>query len=255
MRLWRGADPAKPSKLAWTAFALAAASGAAAFGAGQAHRFGWMAYALGFAVLRWAAYAALSAIVLAIVALARSATGARRRGWGPALIGLLVALGWLAVPSYYVFMLLPRAPRIHDITTDTDRPPAFVAIVPLRAGFPNPAAYDGPEVAALQKQGYPDLAPLMIAKPPAAVFPAALEAVQALGMEVVNATEKDGRIEASARSLFFGFVDDMVIRLQADGAGTRVDVRSKSRDGRSDFGMNAARVRKVLDAIKARTAG
>ena len=204
-------------------------------------------------MLRWSVYGALAGALLAIVALVRSATGARRRGWGPGLVALLVALGWLAVPAYYAFVLLPRAPRIHDITTDTDNPPAFVAIAPLRAGYPNPPEYDGPQVAALQKQGYPNLGPLRIAQPPSAVFPAAVEAVQGLGMEIVNATEKEGRIEASARSFFFGFVDDVVIRLEADGTGTRVDVRSKSREGRSDFGMNATRVRRILAALKSRT--
>jgi len=254
-RLWQGADPAKPSKLAWTALGLAAASAAAAFGAGQAHRFGWMAYQPGFTILRVTVWTAAAGGVLGMVALIRAGTGARRRGWGPGLLGLIVALAYIAVPAYWALIVLPGVPRIHDITTDTENPPAFVAMVPLRAGFPNPPEYDGADVAALQKQAYPDLAPLKIAKPPAAVFPAALEAVQGLGMEIVDATEKEGRIEASTRSLFFGFVDDLVIRLVADGAGTRVDLRSKSREGRSDFGVNAARVRKLLQALKSRAAG
>lgn len=251
-RLWAGSDPAKPSKLAWVAFGLAAASAAAALAAGLAHRFEWIAYQPGLLVLRITVWSAAAGGVLGIVALIRAGTGARRRGWGPGLVALIVTLAYLAVPGYWVLIALPKSPRIHDITTDTDHPPAFAAIAPLRALAANPAAYDGPEVAALQRQAYPDIAPLLLAKPPAAVFLAALDTVQALGLELVNASAQDGRIEASARTLFFGFVDDIVIRVQADGTGTRVDVRSKSREGRSDFGVNAARVRKLLATLKAR---
>ncbi len=232
-RLWAGSDPAQPSKLAWAAFGLAAASAAAALAAGLAHRFEWIAYQPGLLVLRITVWSAAAGGVLGIVA-------------------LIVTLAYLAVPGYWVLIALPKSPRIHDITTDTDHPPAFVAIAPLRAIAGNPAAYDRPEVAALQKKAYPDLVPLTLAQPPTAVFPAALDTVLALGLQLVNASAQEGRIEASARTLFFGFIDDVVIRLQADGSGTRVDVRSKSREGRSDFGVNAARVRKVLETIRTR---
>ena len=251
VRLWRGTDPARRSKLGQAALLLGVASFVAAGVAAAGHRGEWMAYGTGFQVLRWAAWVALAGAVLGIVAIVR-ALGPRRRGWIPGLVGLLLGLGWLAVPSYYTFLVLPNVPRIHDITTDTEQPPAFAAIVPLRVGTPNPPAYDGPEVAALQKQAYPDLAPLRLSQPPALVFLAALDAVQSQGLTLVSGSAQDGRIEAFERTLFFGFVDDVVIRVQADGAGTRVDVRSKSREGRSDFGVNAARVRKLLAAIQAK---
>ena len=249
-QLWSGGNPAKPSKLAWAAFGLAAASAVAALAVGLAHRFEWMAYQPGFLVLRITVWSAAAGGLLGIVALIRAGTGARRRGWAPGLLALIVGLAYVAVPAYWALVVLPKVPRIHDISTDTDNPPAFAAIAPLRAKYVNPAAYDGPEVAALQKQAYPDLVPLQIAKPPAAVFAAALETVQLLGLDLVNGSEKDGLIEASSRTTFFGFVDDVAIRVRAAGSGTRVDVRSKSREGRSDFGVNAARVRKLVGAIQ-----
>lgn len=251
-KLWSGSDPAKPSKLAWAAFILAGASALVSLAVGFAHRQEWMAYQSGFQVLRWTWFIAGAGGILGIVALIRSATGARKRGWGPGLIALVVALVYMAVPAYYFFLVLPKVPRIHDISTDTDNPPAFAAIAPLRAKYMNPAPYDGPEVAAAQKQAYPDLAPLKLAKPPGAAFAAAMDAVRGFGLDLVNAAEKDGLIEASERTLFFGFIDDVVIRLQPDGTGTKVDIRSKSREGRSDFGVNAARIRKLSEAIKAK---
>ena len=72
------------------------------------------------------------------------------------------------------------------------------------------------------------------------------------GWTVVAADQSSGRIEANEASRWFGFVDDVVIRVSADGAGSRIDVRSVSRMGRSDFGVNAGRVRAYLAALKTR---
>lgn len=247
-KLWAGSDPAKPSKLAWLAFILAVASAGAALVVGYAHRREWMPYTTGFLVLRWTVWSALAGALLGIVALIRNK--ARKRGWGPGLVALVVGVVYVAIPAYYFYMVLPKVPRIHDISTDTDNPPAFVAIAPLRAKYINPAPYDGPETAKLQKEAYPDLTTLKLSKPPAEAFAAAMGATQALGLGLVNASEKDGLIEASSRTLFFGFIDDVVIRVQPDGSGSKIDIRSKSREGRSDFGVNAARIRKLLAEIK-----
>ena len=43
-------------------------------------------------------------------------------------------------------------------------------------------------------------------------------------------------------SFWFGFVDDIVIRVRATESGSEVDLRSVSRVGRSDLGANAARI-------------
>jgi hypothetical protein len=252
VRLWRGLDPAKTSTLVWTAFILAAASALATLAVGFAHRQEWMGYQAGFGVLRWTVWTALAGGVLGLALIVLKKTGAGRRGLVLGVFAIVIAVAYDAVPAYYWWVVFPKVPRIHDITTDTDNPPAFAAIVPLRARYPNPATYDGPEAAALQKQAYPNLTTLKLAKPPAAVFSAAMDTVNALGLELVNASEKEGLIETSQKSLFFGFIDDTVVRIQADGAGSKVDVRSKAREGRSDFGVNANRVMKVLDGIKSR---
>src|SRR6267143_1241407 len=103
---------------------------------GPLYRLGYLGLAGAFAVLKWALYAGLGALVLAVLAVV---VAARRAS---------------------------RAPRIHDITTDTDHPPSFVAVLSLRASAPNPAVYGGPEIAAQQHQGYADLTPLVLGAPP-----------------------------------------------------------------------------------------
>jgi uncharacterized protein (DUF1499 family) len=139
-----------------------------------------------------------------------------------------------------------RVPFIHDITTDAADPPAFVAVLPLRAGASNPAAYGGPEVAAAQARAYPDIAPRYLAAAPAGAFEQALAAARGMGWAIVAADPAAGRIEATATSRWLGFQDDVVVRIRPDGGGSRVDVRSASRVGKSDLGVNARRIREYL---------
>jgi len=168
-----------------------------------------------------------------------------------ALIGLALGLIMFYVPWQY-YHTLGTVPRIHDITTDTDNPPTFsTSVLAARAAEKgNTTDYD-PKVAAAQKQGYPDLAPAKTALAPSEAFKRALAAAQGMaGWTIVAADPTTGRIEASQSTRFFGFTDDIVIRVAADGAGSRIDMRSESRQGISDFGVNAARLRSYLAALK-----
>ena len=171
----------------------------------------------------------------------------------PGLVSLLVGLIGLGMAAGPVKMrqTAETVPFIHDVTTDTTDPPAFVAILPLRADAPNPAEYDAAQAEA-QLGYYTDLTTRLIERPYADVFEDAVTAVRAEGMRVVAAVPREGRIEAVATTRWFGFEDDVVLRLQdAHGRATVVDMRSKSRVGGSDLGANAARVRAVLDRIEA----
>lgn len=139
------------------------------------------------------------------------------------------------------------APPIHDITTDTGDPPAFVAAVPLNA--PGRTDYD-PAVAAQQRAAFPDLGPARLPVPPADAFDRALAVVRDMGWELLAADADTLRIEATDRSFWFGFPDDVVVRVAADGgAGSLVDVRSLSRVGGGDLGVNARRVRAFVAAV------
>ena len=156
-----------------------------------------------------------------------------------------VAFGWE----------LPMFLMIHDISTDTENPPDFEALLPLRVGARNPAGYPGKKVAALQKQAYPDLKPLKIAAPFSGVFQSALDTARELGWEVVSHDSGRGRIEAVATTHWLRFKDDVVVRLERQGDQVRVDMRSKSRVGRSDLGENARRIRRFLKALHKRIPG
>jgi uncharacterized protein (DUF1499 family) len=110
-------------------------------------------------------------------------------------------------------------------------------------------------VAAQQREGYPDLKPIILDAPPDAAFERALDAVHALGWDLVADDAGAGRIEATDTTFWYGFKDDVVVRIRPDGggsrvdSGSRVDVRSKSRVGGSDVGANAARIRAYAERL------
>ena len=218
--------------------------------AGPGVRLGLWTFRTGFALMQWAAYLGLAVVAAAVLQL----LSARTRGPRPWPLLLAVALGGLAagVPWYWR-RLAERVPPIHDISTDTQDPPGFVAVLPLRAGAPNSATYGGAEVAAAQRKAYPDIRPLELpAATPAAAFARALAAARAAGWAIVAVDSTAGSIEATATTGWFGFKDDVVVRIRPEGAGSRVDVRSVSRVGRSDVGTNARRIRRYLQAVAGR---
>ena len=143
-------------------------------------------------------------------------------------------------------------PPIHDISTDLINPPEFVAIAPLRADAPNPIAYAGEAAAAQQRQGYPELKTLSYLQSKAELVNAVEQAATNLGWELANTDTSEGVVEATDTTMWFGFKDDVVVRITDIGNKRLVDIRSKSRVGGSDLGKNAARIHgfiKELDSI------
>ena len=218
--------------------------------AGPGYRFGWWGLGPAFTLLRWGAGLGLVAGGTALVAIGASATGRTRARLALGILALAVALAAFAIP-WRMQREARRVPPIHDVTTDPEDPPVFVAVVARRAGARNPVEYAGPAVAAQQRAAYPDLAPLDLAAPPERVFPAVEAAARDLGWEIVAAAPAEGRLEATATTAWFGFKDDVVVRVRAKGSGSRVDVRSLSRIGVGDLGVNAARVRAFLERMRA----
>ncbi len=212
----------------------------------------------------------MGGLLVAFVAGLASATGFGLRvfagsgSMGASVIALLMA----GAVIFYVGSFVKAAqgvPAIHDVTTDTENPPQFVAVLAMREGAANPAEYEGddPEpgdtgrtVREAQLAHYTDLAPLFLDTEYSFAFTAAIAAVEELGWELVEANSDEGRIEAIESTFWYGFKDDVVIRIQAQSDNTtRVDVRSKSRVGISDVGANAARIQRFLDALAAQTGG
>lgn len=233
--------------LAVIGLGLAIACGAAELLAGLGYRWGWWHFRTGLQMMRWAATTDLAAVFITLVAVSLAWKFGTRRAMVAAVHGLVLSL-IVCGPPLYLYNQANSLPRIHDISTDTTTPPQFVAVLPLRQGVENSVVYLA-ETAAQQKKGYPDIAPAMLDVPPAQVLQRAERAARAMGWEIVAVTPGEMRIEATDTTLLFGFKDDIVIRVAANGSGSRVDVRSLSRVGRSDFGANAKRIRLFMQQL------
>jgi uncharacterized protein (DUF1499 family) len=234
-------------RIAQLGFALALLAVLAAACSGFGYQLGLWHFRTGFLILRWAFFGALAAAALSLLGLLIARF--RRGALIPGIAGLAIALAFAYVPWQWK-QTLDRFPYIHDITTDTDNPPAFVAAARLRKEGDHPITYDGPEVAIQQKEAYPDLAPLITSAPADRVFEAAESTLLAMGLTLSDADPSAGRIEATQKSFWYGFTDDVVVRIAQTPEGTRVDVRSKSRVGRSDLGQNAKRISTFLTRLR-----
>jgi uncharacterized protein (DUF1499 family) len=163
-----------------------------------------------------------------------------------------IAVLCAAVSVFMPLSMMNKAksvPPIHDITTDLVNPPKFVAILALRADAPNPAEYQGEEIASQQRTAYPELQTQKYQQTAEQVFDAALAAVKSMGLEIVTSDRALGLIEAYDTTTWFGFVDDVVIRIQNTEQMTMLDARSKSRVGMSDIGKNAERINALIAGI------
>ena len=178
----------------------------------------------------------------------------RPQGLNLAIITVSAVLGITAFYMPYRQLLISqRLPEIHDITTDIDNPPAFVAIARVRTSIHHPVTYDGAVTAAEQRRAYPDIRTIEFPRNADDVFAASMEVVEELGWRIAEASREEGRIEATVTSRWFGFKDDVVIRIAPSGAGaTRFDMRSKSRVGISDIGSNAQHIRAFIGALSAK---
>jgi uncharacterized protein (DUF1499 family) len=251
------AAPTKSSGavLAGAGFGIAFVAGIAALLAGLGARWGWWDYRAGFILLGCAAWGGLAAAAVSLFAVVVALRRRLRRAIVFGIHGVIIGALVFGVP-FYMVAEGRKLPPIHDITTDTDQPPAFVTVPALRKDAPNTLEYGGTELAALQKKGYPDLAPVLLRMPPHATFELALKLAYASRWDIVAAAPDDNRIEATATTDWFGFKDDVVVRITPAGNGSRVDVRSVSRVGDSDLGANARRIREFLRQLAGRsTAG
>ena len=217
--------------------------------AGPGHRMGLWGFRTGITLVKYAAYISVAALVVCLVGLALWQAQVFPQGMIPALVGLVIGGCVLGLTLTWKYNLA-SVPYIHDITTDTEDPPLFVAVLPLRVGAENPAEYGGPELAKQQKVGYPDLQPGAVSRPPDKAFPGALQAAKDMGWKIVASDAKSLRIEATDTTPWFGFKDDIVVRLRPSSTGSRIDVRSVSRVGKSDVGTNARRIKAYLTRLK-----
>ena len=190
------------------------------------------------------------AVSIFVIGYSKQIESANKFG-GFALIGAVVAgLAWY-VPE--TFRPPAGTPPIHDIATDPANPLPFVAIAPLRADAANNMDYGVmPGIDTVQQhidmqlEAYPDIQPQTFSASPEEIFQRALDAVQTMGWELVDADSATGRIEATDTTFWFRFKDDVVIQVADAGGETVLQARSLSRVGRGDVGKNAARLREFF---------
>ena len=194
------------------------------------------------------------AIVLGIVGLlaiwSHGLDGARR-----ALLGIGLSLPLIAIPIYFAWLTLSY-PQLNDISTNLRDPPSFIQISGLRPADANPVPSSySPEEAMLQRDAYGDIRPLFLGSSVEDTYQAALRVVRDAGWRIVVEeppleANSPGRIQAVAKTMFSGFSDDIIILVGTDLGDTRVDVRSVSRYGRHDFGVNARRIKAFMIALQ-----
>ncbi len=190
-----------------------------------------------------------------------------RRGVIVALIAAMIPTAGLGYGAYSA-RAAQAIPPIHDVTTDLVDPPIYsFDVFNARGEGANsldladnrvPAAWGNPAFAdrlttEIQAEHYPDIVPIPIGLAPAEAFALALEAARAQGWTIGDTlaptAEQEGRIEATSMSFWFGFVDDIIVRVRPTAQGSVIDIRSTSRVGLSDLGANAKRIRGFSAAV------
>ena len=180
---------------------------------------------------------------------------AKRKNWAvgtkKAMTGLLLGIIVMGTVGYWFYEAM-QYPPIHDISTDVKNPPVFKNIVALRADAANDTTYGDQEKVDIQRKHYPDIKPVLLDMSYGEAFDKAVAAAKEMPWEqIVTVDQQAGLIEAVDQLPWFGFKDDIVIRLDSADVSskTKIDVRSVSRIGRGDIGVNAQRIRDYLEEI------
>lgn len=246
--LFRPTNPLS-HRLARMSFIAACVAALCIAASGALHRFAGLDLDAAIAVLRYGFYVGAGAIALGLATIVPTRPGERRRGFLAALLAIVI--GGMAIWQPAMWFLNARSlPSINDVSTDTANPPPLVQTLEMRRDAVTPPAYNK-EFAALQRAGYPDLGPIVLKLPPAEAFKRVDKVAMAMNWEVVARAPTEGRLEAVASTMWFGFHDDIVVRIRAEGSGSRIDIRSKSRIGQSDLGANADRIREFTTRLRA----
>ncbi len=197
-----------------------------------------------------------ASLAFGIIALIATAFVTPRKGWWIGVFAVVVGIGGMAKGAA-TQKAVAALPFIHDVSTDTQNPPVFSEVIVAErakvAGV-NTLDYIGKKdsrdkklVSVLQTSAYPNVRSLVLEDSPDVVFGKALSAAKSMGWTIKAENVQAGTIEATAETFWYGFKDDVVIRIKpAEGGGAIIDVRSISRVGGSDLGANAERVKAFL---------
>ena len=239
-------------------FVLAAGAGALVWGLVSAVGTGWgfWEYTSGLKGVTWAFFLGIGALLFGLLfgwrARKSISPPPRIRRWAGMLIALLY-VGWVGT----FLMSALTVPAIHDVSTDLADPPTFRTLQLRADNLDNVPGADDAEMKGLTPQqrwvtvhqkSYGDIRSVRINEPVPSVVAKAERLAKDRGWDIAVSLPEEGRLEATDTTAFFRFKDDVVIRVRPTdtGEGSVVDMRSVSRVGVSDLGMNAKRVRSFL---------
>lgn len=246
-------DRERVSIWAWACLVFGLSAALLLVFSGYGFQWGWWQFSTALIwIIPGSSILALIGFALALVFGALRRNRSTVKGVVPTGFGLLLSVSVILVIGYW-FTEAQQYPLIHDITTDIENPPQFYIADTLRTDADNSITYDRSENADLQRAHYPDIETLYLDINYDDAFDRALKAAHQMEWEQIIREEKEsGIIEAVDKLAWFGFKDDIIIRLDtADVSGDiKLDIRSSSRTGKSDIGRNAQRIRSYLEAVK-----
>ena len=212
---------------------------------GPLYKYGVVDLGTAFTAFKFGVFAGIATLILLVLQILFKR---KTVTLGSTIMALLLSTIAIAIP----LSMLNKGksvPPIHDISTDLVNPPEFVAIAPLRADAPNPVGYAGVEVATQQRAAYPELQTLNYTQSKSELVEATKQVIDHLGWQLVNIDADQGIVEATDRTMWFGFKDDVIVRITDKGSERLVDIRSKSRVGGSDLGKNAERIHGFIEEL------
>jgi uncharacterized protein (DUF1499 family) len=245
--LFRPTNPVS-HRLARLAFIASCVGALCVAASGPVYRYLGIELEGALGLFRYGFYLGAAGIALGLATVVPTRPGDRRRGFVAASLATIIGAAAVWMPLTW-FLNSRDRPPLNDVTTDTSDPPPLVVTLQMRREAVTPSAY-AKDFAGLQRAAYPDIQPIVLKVSPAEAFRQVDSAATAMGWDVVARAPTDGRLEAIDTSLWFGFRDDIVVRIRAEGSGSRIDIRSKSRVGRSDLGNNARRIRDFAARLK-----
>ena len=243
----------------WIVLILAILAVVSFFGAALGGGIGLWHWKAGLSALPWTGLMAVIALAAAIIAFVLDRRKGRKTIWPRLGLGLLIAVGFLGFVTSYA-MKIATLPAIHDITTDLADPPRFSALTLRADNWDNiPGADDGDmrgmnprqRWATVHQDAYSDIRSVRIDQPVAKVIEKARRLAESRGWKIAGIDAASGRLEATDTVSLFRFKDDVVVRARPaeNGSASIIDMRSVSRVGVHDLGVNAKRVREFLSDL------
>ena len=208
----------------------------------------WWTYSGGLSVMKWTTLLGVAIALFSFVGFVFfiiKSDGQNQKRVLAAFVLSFVPILFILHQEY----LMKARPAIHDITTDFTHPPLFFAVLPQGLSSDHSSNYLGGLISKEQTSFYPEVQPLVLEGTPKEVFQKVLRLVHRNRWELIQEDEAHYQIQAVAKSFWLGLKDDVIIRITPEGKESRVDMRSVSRSGENDGGVNAERIETFMQKL------